>query len=68
LITAAGQYCYWLQNNTDNQVAYCGSPPPDPVYGPGSTTTNWDTGIWTPWVYPWKATSSVWYAAYKNKK
>jgi len=66
-MTAAEVYCYWLQNNTENQVAYCGNPPPDPIHGAGAITTNWDTGTWSEWIYPWKATSSIWYAAYKNK-
>lgn len=68
LITAAGNYCNWLADNTDNQVAYCTAPPPDPSYGAGEVTTNWDQGVVSEWIFPWKATSSTWFVAYQDKK
>lgn len=68
LMYAASQYCYWIQNNTDNQVAYCGTPTADPTYGAGQLTTNEDVNPWSEWMYPFKATESTWYVAYQNKK
>lgn len=65
---AASQYCYWIQNNTDNQVAYCGAPPPDPTFGAGQLATNYDESSWSAWMYPFKATESTWYVAYQDKK